>query len=70
MRLFTAVELEPAARDQIAAAQRALARSLGDSAGDFRFLSADQMHLTIVFIGNVDAEGVPALVETMSAGIR
>jgi 2'-5' RNA ligase len=69
VRLFTAVEIDPAAREQIAAAQHALARSLGAAADDFRFVNPAQMHLTIVFIGSVEADQAPALVDAMSRAL-
>jgi 2'-5' RNA ligase len=69
VRLFTAIEIDPAVREEIAAAEQALVRTLGDAAREFRFVGPEQLHLTLVFIGNVDADRAPAFIETMSAGI-
>jgi 2'-5' RNA ligase len=55
VRLFTAVELDDATRGAVTARQRVIAtalRAAGDR--DLRLTPPEQLHLTLVFIGNVD----------------
>ena len=51
MRLFVAVEITDAVRTALAAEQQRLASLLRDRAP--RFIRADQLHFTLVFIGQV-----------------
>jgi 2'-5' RNA ligase len=66
MRLFIAIDLDSAARETIAAEQRALARAIGDDRS-LRWVRTDQMHLTLVFLGEVSDAGVPPLVAAIGA---
>jgi len=62
-RLFTAVELNPAAHEAVVTRQREIGTALrGAGDLDLRVTSAEQLHLTMVFIGEVDEARV-ALVE-------
>jgi len=60
MRLFVAVDLDNTAQQAVAAEQRRLVRAFGEAAGSLRMVKADQIHLTLVFIGNRDvAQSAP-----------
>lgn len=66
MRLFVAVDLDDAARDAIAAEQKRLQRALGDRGGSaWKWVRPDRMHLTMAFIGEVDAPTGEAIVGVM-----
>ena len=67
MRLFTAIELTDAARAAIAAEQGRLVESLGSSR--LRLVKPGQMHLTLVFIGEVNDERGARIVEVMERDI-
>src|SRR5262249_48823100 len=61
MRLFVAIELDEAAREAVAEEQRRLARAVAGHG--IRWLRADQIHVTLAFLGEGDAamaEGVVA----------
>jgi RNA 2',3'-cyclic 3'-phosphodiesterase len=61
MRLFIAVDLDDDARAAIGAAQERLAQGLGRPRSEIRWVRVDQMHLTLVFLGEVP-EGAAAAV--------
>lgn len=64
MRLFTAIELSDSARSAVAAEQRRVVESLGSSR--LRLVKPEQMHVTLLFIGEVAedrAAGIAALME-------
>ena len=56
MRLFIGIEPDAAARAALAEAQLALRRALGDLDSAFRWVSAANVHITLHFLGAVDAE--------------
>ncbi len=64
MRLFIALDLDDDARTAIAAEQKRLAAALrGAGRSAIRWVRPDQMHLTLVFLGEIDearTEGVIA----------
>jgi RNA 2',3'-cyclic 3'-phosphodiesterase len=65
MRLFLALDLDDEARAAIAAEQTRIARALGRRSS-LKFVKPEQLHLTLVFLGNVDepcARGVIAAVD-------
>lgn len=66
MRLFVAVDLDDASRDAIGAEQTRLRRAL-DAEGRpaWKWVRPDRMHLTLVFIGEVDAPAAEAIVRAM-----
>ncbi len=66
MRLFVAVDLSEAAREDIAAEQRRIAEALSGSSRALRLVKPAQMHLTLLFLGEVHEARVPALVESMT----
>jgi len=69
MRLFVAIDLDDAARTAIADEQKRLTRAFGRADRSLRWVNAEQMHLTLVFIGHVDEARAAALVDTMSGDI-
>jgi len=62
VRLFAAIELEPAIRERLARAQR----ELGDFGRAIRWLTPDQMHLTIKFLGEVPDGDVSVVCDALS----
>ena len=69
MRLFVAIDLDEQAQNAIADEQRRLVRALGRDGGSLRWVWPDQMHLTLVFIGNADEVRAHAIVDTMHHGL-
>jgi 2'-5' RNA ligase len=70
MRLFIAVDLDDKARASIASAQRRLAAGMRDAPStSLKWIPADQLHLTLVFLGEVDEVGAPPLIDAMGADI-
>ncbi len=51
-------------------AQQRLAAALGRSEGSLRLVKPDQIHLTLLFLGQVPETRVPELVEAMNAELR
>ena len=62
MRLFIAVDLDDAARASIAAVQQRIAAATRDERSRVTWVKPDRMHLTLVFLGEVEAAGVPRIV--------
>ena len=69
MRLFVAIDLDAAARQAIADEQKRLMRAFGRTDRSLRWIQPDQMHLTLVFIGNVEDPRAEKIVDTMRADI-
>ena len=69
MRLFAAVDLSRETRDAMAAEQARLAAKLGSSAGSLKWVRPGGAHLTLVFLGNVDAARFPPIVEALSKDV-
>jgi 2'-5' RNA ligase len=65
MRLFTAIDLDDHARAAIAALQDDIRRFVGRSGASLRFVGPEQLHMTLVFIGEVDATRAAHIVELM-----
>jgi 2'-5' RNA ligase len=65
MRLFIAVDLDDQARAAIEAEQKRLAEAIGRSRSALKWVRVGQMHLTLVFLGEVAEARAPALVETV-----
>ena len=57
VRTFIAIELPEEARVHLAAQQEALARA----GGEVRWVRVENIHLTLVFLGNVRAEEIPGV---------
>jgi 2'-5' RNA ligase len=69
MRLFVAIDLTHAARAAIADEQKRLMRAFGRSDRSIRWVKPEQMHLTLVFIGNVDDERAARIADAMRGDI-
>jgi 2'-5' RNA ligase len=67
MRLFTAIELDDGSRAAIGAIQGRLRGALVGAS--MKWVRPEQMHLTLVFIGEIADERVPSLVEAMQRDI-
>jgi 2'-5' RNA ligase len=65
MRLFIAVELDDEAKDAIGAEQKRIASAMRESRSMLKWIKRDQMHLTLVFLGEVPEARVPALTEAV-----
>jgi RNA 2',3'-cyclic 3'-phosphodiesterase len=64
MRLFIAIDLDDDARAAVGAEQKRLAAALrGTSRSSIRWVRPDHMHLTLVFLGEVEAARAEALIE-------
>jgi 2'-5' RNA ligase len=70
MRLFVAVTLPHEARAAIAAEQQKLAAATSGSNSLLKWVKAEQAHLTLVFLGNVEAALAPAVVETVGRDVE
>jgi 2'-5' RNA ligase len=63
MRLFIALDLDAAAREAIANEQKRLKTVLRESRGSsIKWVSPDHMHLTLVFLGEVEEARATALI--------
>jgi 2'-5' RNA ligase len=67
VRLFLAVELDRAARGQCDTLLEALRRSLGDAASALRWTPAENVHITLHFLGEVDRGGADRLIKEFGA---
>ena len=65
MRLFVAIELDDVTRQAVAAEQKRLVQSLGDAASEWRFVRPAQLHVTLLFLGEVEAAQASSIVEAM-----
>ena len=66
-RLFTAIELGPQVRERVATCQAELARAVRTAERDsLRLVRTAQLHLTLVFLGEIADDRVPAIVEAMT----
>jgi len=70
MRLFVAVTLPHEARAAIAAEQQKLAAATSGSNSLLKWVKAEQAHLTLVFLGNVEAGLAPAVIETVGRDVE
>lgn len=70
MRLFIAVDLDDAARAAIAAEQKRLAAAMSDrTRSPMKWVRPDHMHLTLVFLGEIEEMRVPAVIEAVGADV-
>jgi len=69
MRLFIAVELDDEAKDAIAVEQQRLASAMRESRASLKWVKRDQMHLTLVFLGEVPDASAQPIVDAMNAPI-
>jgi 2'-5' RNA ligase len=68
MRLFVALDLDDGARRAIAALQQRVAAGLGADRS-IKMVDPARMHLTLVFLGEIAEEDVPAIVDSLSTSI-
>jgi RNA 2',3'-cyclic 3'-phosphodiesterase len=68
LRLFIAVTLPEEVKAEVEKAQRELRRVV--ATGPVRWTSRDQFHLTLKFLGNVEAQRVAALTEALRRACR
>jgi 2'-5' RNA ligase len=64
MRAFVAVALEPAARREIALADRRVVAAT-DASESARWTREENLHVTVAFLGNIDETLVPAIGERL-----
>ena len=70
MRLFTAIELNEDARQAIAAEQKRIAGVLGrGAAAPLKWIRPEHMHLTLVFLGEIEEAQTPAVIDAMGEDI-
>ena len=67
MRLFISLELTQAALDAAAVAAQRLRAELGESAASVRWAPAEQLHLTLRFLGETDPSQVDAVAAAIAA---
>jgi RNA 2',3'-cyclic 3'-phosphodiesterase len=65
MRLFAAIDLDDTARAAIGHEEKRLMRAFGRTDRSIRWVRPDQMHLTLVFVGNVDDARAQSIVDVM-----
>lgn len=68
MRLFVAIDLDPGARQAIASEQARLKKALGDRSS-LKWVRDEQMHLTLVFLGEVTDDRAPQVVDSINQSI-
>ena len=68
MRLFVAIDLNDGARRAIAVEQERVAETLGPSSS-LRWVRPDQMHLTLVFLGEIEEARAAAIIGAMDKNI-
>jgi 2'-5' RNA ligase len=69
MRLFVAIDLDETARQAIAGIQREAASTFAPGRAP-KWVRAEQMHLTLVFLGETQEAAAPPLVESLSLPLR
>ncbi|MCP4026380.1 MAG: RNA 2',3'-cyclic phosphodiesterase, partial [Sphingomonas sp.] len=68
IRAFVALSLGSEARDSLARAALSLASQ--PWAREVRWVEAQNLHLTLRFLGNIASAGVPGIVQTLEAALR
>jgi 2'-5' RNA ligase len=69
MRLFVAVNLSEEARDAVAAEQKRIAAATSGGKSLLKWVEAEQAHLTLVFLGHVDAALAPAVIAAVARDV-
>lgn len=69
MRVFLAIELDDASRAAVVAEQRRVLGAMGTQGRTLRMVRAEQLHVTLVFLGEVDAALSRAVVHACEAPI-
>jgi 2'-5' RNA ligase len=67
VRLFAAIEFSEATRAAIHGVQQRIASELGPHARALRFVGSEQLHLTLVFVGEVAPARASAVVDALRA---
>jgi 2'-5' RNA ligase len=70
MRLFTAIELAPDTKNAVIRQQARLAAEIRARGAAVRLTPPEQLHLTLVFIGQADEARLRSIVELMTGNIR
>lgn len=65
MRLFLAIELDEAARAAVVSLQRRLLGALGPDMSALRMVRSEQLHLTLVFLGEVSEDRARSLMDVL-----
>jgi 2'-5' RNA ligase len=66
MRLFMAIDLSDEARRAIAVEQKRIATALARSSGTLTLVRPEQLHITLLFLGELPDARVPAVVEALN----
>ena len=69
MRLFVAVDLSEEARQAMAAEQKRIAAGLAGKQTLLKWVRPEHMHLTLVFLGNVDEARARAVVDAIGRDV-
>jgi 2'-5' RNA ligase len=69
MRLFVAVDLPEETTRVIAAEQKLIAAPLVRSGGSLKLVAPERMHLTLLFLGEVQEARVPAVIDSMNTAV-
>jgi RNA 2',3'-cyclic 3'-phosphodiesterase len=69
LRLFVAVDLSAEAREAVAGEQQRIAAAMSGSRSSLKWVNPEQAHLTLVFLGNVDAPRVAGVVEAIGRDV-
>ena len=70
VRLFVAIALDQTTRDRVVAAQRRLVSALGTAAKSLRIVGAEQLHLTLAFVGEVEDSRAAAIASRLAVEIE
>ena len=69
MRLFVAVDLPEETKRLIVAEQKRIVAPLVRSGDSLKLVAPEQMHLTLLFLGEVQEARVPAAIEVMNTAV-
>lgn len=69
MRAFLGIDLDPEVRDDLASLSEALRQSVPGWSGE-KWVTADRLHLTLRFLGEIDQEMAHDLVARLSVQLR
>jgi len=69
VRLFVALEIPETVRENLAALQTELQKTLQDRKAELRWVRSENFHVTLKFIGEASTEELPALMEELR-GVR
>lgn len=70
MRLFVAVDLPEETRREIAVRQKLIAAPLVEAGASLKLVAPEQVHLTLLFLGEVQEARVPAAIEAMNTAVH